>query len=66
MVLVDGRESTLVLDNALTFRVYASDDAGQRSLLSRNLYQGSAWSGAVMPRLEWQVSRTRDVVTTST
>jgi lipopolysaccharide transport system ATP-binding protein len=64
LVQVDGRESTLVQDNALTFRVYAGDDQSQRSLLARNLYQGSAWSGAVMPKLEWQVSRTRDVVTT--
>jgi lipopolysaccharide transport system ATP-binding protein len=63
MVLADGRESALVLDNALTFRVYAADDPAQRSLLSRNQYQGSGWSGAVMPKLEWQVARARDVVT---
>lgn len=64
MVLKDGEETRLVQDNALTFRVYAADDPGHRSLLARDIYHGSAWSGVVMPQLEWQVTRKRDVVTT--
>ncbi len=59
-----GEESTLVQDNALTFRVYAADDPSHRSLLARDVYRGAGWSGTVMPRLDWRVTRQRDVVTT--
>lgn len=63
LIQKDGQESTLVQDNALTFRVYADDDASHRSLLARKVYSGTAWSGTVMPHLEWRTTRQRDVVT---
>jgi lipopolysaccharide transport system ATP-binding protein len=65
LIQKDGRENTLVQDNALTFRVYAGDDPTRRTLLARDVYSGSSWAGAVMPRLDWRVTRQRDVVTTS-
>jgi hypothetical protein len=60
LVEVDGRQTTLVSDNALVFRVYANHDSNDKSLL--RLYHGSSWSGVVMPELEWEVVRERDVV----
>jgi lipopolysaccharide transport system ATP-binding protein len=57
----NGEESKLVQDNALTFRVYGGDDPSHRSLLARDVYRGSSWSGAVMPRLDWHMSRQRGV-----
>ena len=65
-IYVDGKEHPIVQDNALTFRVYSDDEPGKRELLARGIYRGGAWSGTVMPRLEWQVSRERDLVTIST
>jgi ABC-type polysaccharide/polyol phosphate transport system ATPase subunit len=62
LIYVDGQESALVQDNGLTFRVYAEDQDTQRSLLARGFYKGSSWSGAVMPHLDWEVVRERDVV----
>jgi lipopolysaccharide transport system ATP-binding protein len=61
LVHANGQESTLVQDNALTFRVYADEDRSHKNLLNRNVYHGAAWAGAVMPRLDWQVSRRRDI-----
>ena len=63
-IYVDGRETIIVQDYGLSFRVYADDEGARRTLLARGVNQGSSWSGAVMPRLEWQVTRERDVVTT--
>ena len=57
-----GAESTLSQDDALAFRVYASDDEKERSLLARDLYRGTSAAGAVMPHLDWRVTRDRDVV----
>ena len=62
-IYVDGRESTIVQDKALTFKVYAEDTASQRELVARGIYRGSSWSGAVMPQLGWEVARERDLVT---
>jgi lipopolysaccharide transport system ATP-binding protein len=62
LLIKDGRQSTLVMDNALVFRVYADHDAGDKSLLT--LYHGSSWSGVVMPRLDWDVARERNIVIT--
>jgi hypothetical protein len=63
LIVHQGRQHTLVLDNALVFRVYAGDDPNRRDLLAKDVYRGAAWSGAVMPRLDWRVTRERDVVT---
>ena len=60
LLVADGQQSTLAMDNALVFRVYAAHDANDKSLLT--LYHGSSWSGVVMPQLDWQVTRERDVV----
>jgi lipopolysaccharide transport system ATP-binding protein len=60
---LDGQSSALVKDNALLFRVYAGDDAERRSLAERGLVQNMSSKGAVMPRLDWRVSRDRAVVT---
>jgi lipopolysaccharide transport system ATP-binding protein len=60
LLVADQQQSTLVLDNALVFRVYAAHDANDKSLLT--LYHGSSHSGVVMPELEWEVARERDVV----
>jgi homopolymeric O-antigen transport system ATP-binding protein len=62
LVVHEGRQTTLVQDNALAFRVYAEHTTADRSLLT--LYQGSSWAGVVMPRLDWKVTRERDVVIT--
>jgi len=64
-IYVNGREFPIVQDNALTFRVYGDDEQGKRDLLARGIYRGATWSGIVMPRLEWKVSRERDLVTVS-
>ena len=61
-MLVAGHENQIVQDNALTFRVYGEDQQDQRELLARGIYRGSSWSGAVMPRLQWEVTRERDIV----
>jgi lipopolysaccharide transport system ATP-binding protein len=60
LLTIDGKQSTLSMDNALMFRVYADHADIDKGLLT--LYHGSSWSGVVMPRLEWQVSREHDVV----
>ena len=65
MLSHEGKHEPLVQDNALTFRVYATDDENQRTLLTRELYRGTSSSGAVMPDLDWRVTRDRDVVTAS-
>ena len=62
LLVKDGEQSTIALDNALVFRVYADHDTGDKSLLT--LYHGSSWSGVVMPELEWDVARERDIVIT--
>jgi len=59
----DGVQSALSQDDALAFRVYASDEAKERSLLARELYRSTSSAGAVMPHLDWRVTRDRDVVT---
>jgi lipopolysaccharide transport system ATP-binding protein len=61
-ISVGGEESPLAIDNGMTFRVYAEDTGGQRTLLARGNYKGSSWAGAVMPRLEWEVVKQRDIV----
>jgi len=60
LLTIDGAQSTLSMDNALVFRVYADHEDRHKSLLT--LYHGSSWSGVVMPRLDWQVTREHDVV----
>jgi hypothetical protein len=60
LLVKDGQQSTIAMDNALVFRVYADHDTGDKSLLT--LYHGSSYSGVVMPSLEWDVARERDVV----
>ena len=60
LLTIDGAQSTLSMDNALVFRVYADREDRHKSLLT--LYHGSSWSGVVMPRLDWQVTREHDVV----
>ena len=60
LLVKDGEQSTIAMDNALVFRVYADHDTGDKSLLT--LYHGSSWSGVVMPELEWDVARERDIV----
>ena len=62
----EGESSNLVRDNALLFPVYADDDPQRRSLASRGLVQNMSSKGAVMPRLDWRVSKDHDVVTTPT
>ena len=64
-IYADGQDRTLVQDNALTFRVYSEDDQARRELLNRGIYRGTSWSGTVMPRLDWQVTRERDLVVTT-
>ncbi len=56
----DGKESSLALDNGLTFRVYVEADEGHKKLLAR--VRGGSSTGAVMPRLDWKFARERDVV----
>jgi lipopolysaccharide transport system ATP-binding protein len=58
---VDGQEFQLVLDNALTFRVYAGENESTRTMLARG-HQGTATAGVVMPHLAWDVVRERAVV----
>jgi len=58
----EEKASALVADNALSFRVYADDDAERRSLVARGLVQGMSSPGAVMPRLQWHVAKDRAVV----
>ena len=60
LLVKDGEQSTIAMDNALVFRVYAEHDKGDKSLLT--LYHGSSMSGVVMPELEWDVARERDIV----
>jgi len=60
LLVADGKQTTLAMDNALVFRVYADHDSNDKSLLT--LYHGSSWSGVVMPQLEWEVARERDIV----
>src|SRR5436190_8116646 len=60
LLVKDGQQSTIAMDNALVFRVYADHDSGDKSLLM--LYHGSSWSGVVMPELTWDVARERDIV----
>jgi lipopolysaccharide transport system ATP-binding protein len=62
LLVKDGQQSTLVQDNALAIRVYADQNPADKGLLT--LYHGSSWAGVVKPRLEWQVTRERDVVIT--
>ena len=59
LLVKDGEQTTLVMDNALVFRVYADHDTGDKSLLT--LYHGSSWSGVLMPNLDWDVVRERDI-----
>ena len=60
LLVTDGQQQQLVMDNALVFRVFSDHDRADKSLLT--LYHGSSWSGVVMPQLEWRVTRERDVV----
>jgi lipopolysaccharide transport system ATP-binding protein len=63
MNLEDGRELQLVLDNALVFRVYADEDEGTRKMIAGG-HRGSSTSGLVMPIIDWNIARERDVVQT--
>lgn len=57
IVVEKGKEyPPLVIDNALTFQVYDTDE----SLSARGTYKGKI-SGVVMPRLDWKVAKERDV-----
>jgi lipopolysaccharide transport system ATP-binding protein len=59
IITKDGEAHPLIVDNALTFQVYNTDE----SLSARGAPRGQP-RGVIMPRLEWKVVKERDVVRT--
>jgi len=57
IITKDGEPYRLIGDNAVTFRVYDTNE----SFSPRGAYKGQP-PGAVMPRLEWKVVKERDVI----